>query len=299
MAKPSDVVLVERQVNAAWSPEGDAHLVFVSRYETTDNSEPHFNATKATNWHVSIERASPTGRAELASWPDPAAPGGGVAYEAQFWLPSSNSVVGMEYNRPYVLDITTGERTFAFPPQAALERAVGTGAASSVAARNAVPSPDGCWLAVSLILAESGNSEIDISFTHLVAMFDLRDGVAFERLDVVPFSDRTLDLRLAPPVEQIPFVWTFLWNRESSGIFSISFAGSEAFFVPITGETSPVDKVPALAVPTRGGLINDAGEAAVSVLSGNDATIESVDIADWVPFTDIELILLAEINYAL
>ncbi len=282
-------VTVDREVNAAWSADGSEVLIVHSLYDTRAPDEPHFNAPKAHEWRIELELADAGlgARESLVGWDELGDQAGGVGYEPMFWLSEQRKMVGSEYAMPFVHDVDSGEHLEIQPSDDVLDELFGPHARAA-APRGAVPSPDGSLIGIPLSApVETGDFALDVY--SAIAFYDL-DG-EYQGGAQIPYPDLGIDVRLYGADPTNAWVWYFLWQADSSAVYAID--GRAAFSVTTAGQITEVTEIPEYAVPTRGGTVNDAGEALTggpSTHDGNETQIVIEPLTGWVPFDLIELI---------
>ena len=75
--------------------------------------------------------------------------------------------------------------------------------------------------------------------------------------------------------------------------------GGEGWLVGVDGSARQVSRVPARAVPTRGGPVRDDGALLLPTQSGNDSVLEVVYLDGWVAFGEIGFVDVSEVDYTL
>ncbi len=301
---------VVRDVNAAWSEDGQKLLLIESRYVTSRPEEPHFNATSAREWNVVLYRvprpASPgtigrSGREKIGAWKETASPGGSIMYSPVYWLEKRKRLIAMQNQRPVLYNFESGRLMELDVPMDVKREMVGPRMAEGVFGRGATPSPDGRLIGVLYTIGFSKKAGIaQLHFRHFMAFFDAETG-AHLRSKAIQWPDDVTDLDIVPRADAMPKRYRFLWNKNSDGVYLAS--GGRAFLVPVAAakKIKPAKQLPAHAVATPGGPVSDRGEfvyLAENQASPNRRELRVRVLKDWVPFRRVPLVNATKAEYA-
>lgn len=305
-------VEVVREINGAFSPDGEHVLVVRSSYETQDPSVPYFSEENGRDWQATLlvgsrSPADPEeveGLVELVSWDD-SERRGVLEYVPLFWRPEVERVFYWwpgEPATPWLVNTRTGEHIELVLP-AWLQEELDRDARFPTVRTQPIPSPDGSMVA----LYSFGHPPT--GFSLAVSFFSTEDGahLASHR---VPWPVSNINpWTVSPDGYQHPL----LWARDSSGVYVLDC--SYAAFVPASpaqdgegGEVAEVSEVPGFAVPTSGGPVADDGARFVVEGEENEASVRLAPWGEWpvyganappswVAFDDVELVPLTEVKF--
>lgn len=319
-------VEVVRPLRAVWSPDGQTALQVVSAYRTRQPDQPYFADPGARDFQLSLERLDgsaddPWASAELLQrFAEGVEPGGWPEYEPVYWLPGEEGRERVVYSgrRPRVQVV--GERPEALEvPVGRLADALGAAdreIAPLLEPLEAVPSPDGLWVATVWYAGLLDDVFGPLRDYRVVAFHDIEDRSVLAATRV---SDEVWhNLKVLYPFEPLeddahPDV-SIVWDRDGSGVFAYLKASetpagepvsSTVRFVPVDGSpayTPPA--VPRRPVPTRSGPVDDRGRSFTLEVSGNatvirlgpfpDAGARERGLPPWVPWDEQPLVPLAD-----
>ncbi len=295
-ADEGDLVEVVREVNGAFSPDGERMLVARSRYRTSDPSAPYFSDGQSRDWTAILLE----GDVEVSTWAEERE--SALEYVPMFWRPDENRLFYVFSGEPsiaWLVDTTTGQHTELKLP-ASLEEELLRDARFPIGRTQPIPSPDGTTVALYSVGTPTSGFKIALSF------FSVTTGAHLSSR-VVPWPSPVINPWLVSPDG---YQHPFLWAKDSSGVYVLDC--EYAAFVPVE-EAQPiadVEQVPSHAVPTKGGPVRDDGSRFVVVneTSGDEMTVAvkpwgewpvygAEPPTQWIPFDDVPLVPLSEVKY--
>ncbi len=310
--KGSQVTTISRDINAAWDAKGKKILLIESRYKTKNPNEPYFNAASSFDWEVVLYQAKEDPQnphniikgEEIYRWKEEANPGGTLQHDMVYWVSTKQRLIGMLDKRPLLLPLNRQEKSFGtliflHPPREEVAKIVGKERVDGVFSRNPTPSPDGKTIAIFYTLAyrPAGANFTVLHFIHFVSFFSIEDGKHLHSTRLT-WPDINIDPRISPRQDFIYPQLTFLWRKDSQGVFCLD--RKRAFFVPRNGDPiEKVTKVPKIPLPTQWGKISDDGRYLYLEMKGNKATIHIKKLSSWIPFQKIPMIPQGTEDYSL
>ncbi len=299
--EPIEVV---REINGAFSPDGERILVARSLYRTTDTSAPYYSDPNSRDW-TAILLEGPKDAAipqltETASWREQRE--SALEYVPLFWRPDEERLFYVFSGEPaiaWLVDTRSGEHKELELP-AWLEEELLRDARFPISLTQPIPSPDGETVALYSVGTPSSGFKLALSFFRVTTGEHLHSRV-------VPWPSAIINPWLvSPDGHQHPF----LWAKDSSGVFVLDC--EHAAFVPVDAarEIQTVTEVPSHAVPTKGGPVRDdgtrfavenaqGGEAMTVVLKawGEWPVYGAEPPTRWIAFDHVPLVPLSQVKY--
>lgn len=293
---------VVREVNGAFSPDGQRMLVARSRYRTTNPSAPYYADDQSRDWTaILLEGAVGTDLESLhedTSWAEERQ--SALEYSPLFWRPDEQRLFYVFSGEPsiaWLVETATGHHTELALP-AWLEEELLRDARFPIARTQPIPSPDGATVALYSVGTPTSGFKIALSFFSAISGEHLASRV-------VPWPSPVINPWLVSPDG---YQHPFLWAKDSSGVFVLDC--EHAAFVPVdpAKEIATVTEVPSHAVPTKGGPVRDDGSKFVVEGAGDQMTVVAKPWGEWpvygaepppswIPFDDVPLVPLSLVKY--
>lgn len=296
--EPTEVI---REVNGAFSPDGQRILIARSLYRTNNPEAPYFADEQSRDWTaILLEGTDPESLTETTSWLEERQ--SALQYVPMFWRPDAQRLYYVFSGEPsiaWMVDTATGKHTELALP-AWLEEELLRDARFPIGRTQPIPSPDGKTVALYSVGTPTSGFKIALSFFSAITGEHVLSRI-------VPWPSAVINPWLVSPDG---YQHPFLWAKDSTGIFVIDC--EYAAFVPVvaTQEIAAVTQVPSHAAPTRGGPVRDDGSRFVLIneQGGDEMTVVikpwgewpvygAEPPASWIPFDDVPLVPLSDVKY--
>jgi hypothetical protein len=289
-----DYVTIERTVNAAWSADGKEILKVISTYETYKPGEPYYNATAGKNWQYRFERCDTTmsNCEEIRIYNDEVM-GGTLQYVPVFWFPAANKIAAINIWQKAVLISVSGGTQILEPPADVIREIFKS--SGQIYPYGLAPSPDATVMAIYFQTAYLETSTTLIYY-QCVSFFDVTSGNHLFTQEL-PWSGTNVFPKLTPYIPE-EGAYYFLWSASGSGVYFVT--RDHSYLVQYSGNPgiTEVSMVPERAVITNAGRVSDKGLYLKLKMEGNDATIEIVQLENWIAHEALGLIPCTDNTYS-